>query len=64
MNLNYQMLMYYFLLFFVLVPGQFVTLPSPTSSKLHINLAHAAVFVIVWQLTHKKVWELSQPKHA
>ena len=64
MKMNYKMLMYYFLLFFVLVPGQFITLPSPTSSKLHINLAHAAVFVIISQLTHAKVKELTEPKHA
>ena len=44
-------------LFWVLLPGNFVTLPMG-SSRATVNLAHAALFGVVWMLTHKMVWNL------
>lgn len=43
------------LLFLLLTPGVVVTLP-PRSSKLVTALTHAAIFGLVWHLTHKTAW--------
>ena len=53
--MNLTMVVYLMVLFVVLTPGQFLTIPSPTSSKLTVTLAHALVFGLVWQFTHKMV---------
>jgi len=57
------MFVYAFLLFFVLTPGILVTLPPRSlvkhSSKMVIAAVHAAIFAIVWTLTHKMVWRAS-----
>jgi len=57
------MFVYAFLLFFVLTPGILVTLPPRSlvknSSKIVIAAVHAAIFAIVWTLTHKVVWRAS-----
>ena len=42
-------------LFWVLVPGNFVTLPAG-ASRSTVNLVHAAVFGVVWALTHKPAY--------
>lgn len=42
-------------LFWTLVPGNLVTLPVG-ASRSTVNLAHAALFGVVWMLTHKMVW--------
>ena len=42
-------------LFYVLTPGIVLSLP-PGGSKITVALTHAAVFGLVWMLTHKAVW--------
>jgi hypothetical protein len=44
-------------LFYVLTPGVFLTLP-PGGSLMTVRLTHAAVFGVVWTLTHKMAWKL------
>lgn len=39
-------------LFWLLVPGNFVTLPAG-ASRSTVNLVHAALFAVVWTLTCK-----------
>ena len=51
------MLVYVIALFFVLIPGQFYTVP--VDSK-YVNIVHALVFALIWQLTHKFVWQLDK----
>lgn len=46
--------LYIAVLFFVLTPGVLVSLP-PKCSKLTVALTHAAIFAVVYQLTHKVV---------
>jgi hypothetical protein len=41
-------------LFWALLPGNLVTLP-PGASRSTVNLVHAALFGVVWMLTHKMV---------
>lgn len=52
------MSVYVFILFFVLVPGQFIRLPM-NASKLVVNLTHALVFTVVLYVTHKRVWMMT-----
>jgi hypothetical protein len=40
------------LLFFVLTPGVLLSLP-PGGSRTTVALTHAAVYALVWSLTHK-----------
>ena len=47
--------LYLGVLFFVLVPGVVVSLPSAGDSLQMKAAVHAAVFVLVWCLTHKMV---------
>ena len=54
------MFVYVAVLFFVLTPGVLLSLP-PKSSKFVVAATHAVVFAIVYHLTHKMVWKLSQP---
>lgn len=44
--------LYAAVLFFLLTPGVLVTLP-PGASRMTVNLTHAAVFGVVFCLTHK-----------
>ncbi len=53
------MLIYIIGLFFVMVPKQFITLPSLESTPTTINLTHAAIFGLVYWLTHKMIWNAS-----
>lgn len=53
------MLIYIIGLFFVLVPKQFVTLPSLESTSTTINLTHAVIFGLAYWLTHKMIWNIS-----
>jgi hypothetical protein len=53
--MNVTMLIYLIVLFGVLTPGQFLTLPSVNSSKMNVTLTHAVLFGLVWHLTHKMV---------
>lgn len=58
--MHWLMSLYTALLFFVLVPGVLVSLP-PKSGKFTVALTHAVVFAVVYQLTHKAVWNLVSP---
>jgi hypothetical protein len=42
-------------LFVVLTPGQFLTLPSVTAPRMNVTITHAVLFALVWHLTHKMV---------
>ena len=53
--MNVTMLIYLMVLFIVLTPGQFLTLPSESASKTNITLTHAVLFALVWHFTHKMV---------
>jgi len=44
-------------LFYVLTPGIFLSIPAG-GSKMTVALTHAAVFGLVWMVTHKAVWRL------
>ena len=48
------MALYAATLFFVLTPGIVLSLP-PGGCKRTVALTHAAVFGVVWMLTHKMV---------
>jgi len=48
------MALYAAALFYVLTPGIVLSLP-PGGSKITVALTHAAVFGLVWMLTHKAV---------
>ena len=47
------------ILFFVLTPGILVSLP-PKGNKYTVALVHAIIFAIVWYLTHKALWHLTE----
>lgn len=49
------MSLYMAALFFALVPGVLLSLPSPSSSLQMKAGVHAVVFALVWCLTHKFV---------
>jgi len=51
--MNAFLFIYIIILFVVLSPGQFITLPSVNHSKLVINLTHAVIFSIIYHFTHK-----------
>jgi quercetin dioxygenase-like cupin family protein len=53
----WAMSVYAAVLFYLLTPGVLVSLP-PGASHTTTNLTHAAVFGLVWMLTHKMVWKL------
>ncbi len=53
--MNVTMLVFLMVLFVVLTPGQFLTLPSATAPRMNVTLTHAVVFGLVWHLTHKMV---------
>jgi hypothetical protein len=48
-------------LFWLLVPGNFVTFPAG-ASRSTVNLVHAALFGVAWALTHKMVWHFVSGK--
>jgi len=56
--LNLTMLIYVVALFYVLVPGMFLSIPSSGSKKV-VALTHAIIFAVIFKLTHKMVWKLS-----
>jgi uncharacterized membrane protein len=51
------MALYAAALFFVLTPGVVLSLPTG-GSRTTVALTHAAVFGVVWMLTHKLVWRM------
>ena len=61
--MNLPMLLYTILLFFLLAPRQLLTLPSSSSSHLVVNLTHAVIFAVIFQLTHKRIYHLTNPAH-
>lgn len=52
--------LFYVLLFYVLTPGIFLSLP-PGGSKHMVAFTHAVVFAIVLALTHRLVWKATRP---
>lgn len=56
--MNIVVTLYVALLFLVLCPGILVSLP-PKGSKIAVALTHAAVFALVFHLTHKAVMRMS-----
>jgi hypothetical protein len=50
--MNVALLVYLIVLFVVLTPGQFLTLPSKESPKLTVTVVHAIIFALVWNFTH------------
>jgi ABC-type uncharacterized transport system permease subunit len=62
--MNVAMLIYLIVLFVVLTPGQFLTLPSADSSKLIINVVHAVVFAAVYHFTHNMVMNAAGSPHG
>ena len=55
--MSIQFTLYLVVLFVVLTPGVFVSLP-PKAGKLTVALTHAVVFVVVYQLTSKMVMQV------
>jgi hypothetical protein len=45
------------LLFFVLTPGVFIRIPQ-NGSKYTVAAVHAAVFALIFGLSHKFIWRL------
>lgn len=58
--MNLYMLMYIAALFFILTPGQFLTLPQPSSGSFVINVTHAIIFATVYYFTYKSAWDMSK----
>ena len=56
--MNLFVALYSALLFFVLTPGIFVSLPKG-KSKMVVAATHALIFAVVYHFTHKTVWRLS-----
>jgi len=56
--MNVVMTLYLAVLFLLLCPGVLVSLP-PKGSRLTVALTHAAVFALVYHLTHKMVYRFS-----
>ena len=56
--MNYIVILYTALLFFVLTPGILLSLP-PGGSKMVVALVHALVFALVFHLTHNIVLQVS-----
>jgi hypothetical protein len=50
--MNVAMLLYVIVLFVVLTPGQFLTLPSASSPKLTVTIVHALAFAAIFHFTH------------
>ena len=55
--MNLIMTVYVAVLFFVLTPGVLLRLP-PKGSLLIVAAVHAVVFALIYQLTHKTVYQL------
>jgi hypothetical protein len=62
--MNVALLVYLIVLFVVLTPGQFITLPSATSSKLTVNAVHAVIFALIWNFTHAMIESKLPLPHA
>jgi len=55
------MSLYAAVLFYLLTPGILLSLPAG-GSKMTVALTHAAVFGLVWYVTHKAVWHFVSGK--
>jgi hypothetical protein len=49
------MFIYIVALFVILTPGQFLTLPSATTQKLHVNIVHGLIFAFVLMFVNKAI---------
>jgi amino acid permease len=58
--MNAIIFIYIIILFIVLTPGQFITLPKGNHSKLMVNLTHAIIFAIIYYFTHKIIWDATK----
>jgi hypothetical protein len=56
--MNLVVTIYTVLLFFILTPGVLLRIPKKGSIRV-VAMVHAAVFAIVYYLTHKLVWRFS-----
>ena len=56
--MNWFMMLFLALLFFVLTPGVLLRLPA-RGDVYTVAAAHAVVFALVWHFTHKSVWHAS-----
>ena len=57
--MNWTVLVFSVVLFFLLTPGILVTLPK-NGSKTTVAAVHALVFALVFHFSHKMVWHLSE----
>jgi len=57
--MNWVFSLYVALLFFLLTPGVLLTLPSKGSKRLIVAAVHTFAFWLLWQLTHKFVWQVT-----
>jgi hypothetical protein len=55
--MNFLMILYFAVLFYLLTPGVLITLPAGASRDT-VNMTHAAVFAVVVGLTKGFVWNL------
>jgi hypothetical protein len=55
--MNFLMILYFAVLFYLLTPGVLITLPAGASRDT-VNMTHAAVFAGVVALTKGFVWNL------
>ena len=56
--LNLPMLIYIVILFYVLTPGIFVSLPA-RCSKMCVAATHAVIFAVVYHFTYNTVWVMT-----
>jgi hypothetical protein len=47
-------------MFVILTPGQFFIVPSGNQSKLVVTCTHALIFAIIYNFTHKIVWNMTK----
>lgn len=48
------------LVFYVFVPGMFLTLPSGSSSKKTVAIVHGLIFAVVWHFTHAMLFSVAR----
>ena len=53
--MNLSMIIFTTVLFYVLTPGIFLSIP-PNGSKFIKAFAHAVLFALIYELTHRNVW--------
>jgi hypothetical protein len=51
--------LYIVVLYYVTLPGNFITLPSASSDKMHQDVTHGVVFAAAFLLTYKQVLRMT-----